>query len=144
MNPAPSFTHCATGRSAKAAAVLIAIWAGLFALWYWLDAAGWLLAVLFATTLPAALEFATGQQAWFELDETAMRWVSGRKSGEIALARIDHVRLETRLDFSVRVRVVSAGKRITLPQDCVPPPRALEAALRAKGIAVSRHHFGLG
>ncbi|MGH1412996.1 MAG: hypothetical protein ACRBB0_05860 [Pelagimonas sp.] len=132
-----------SGRSLKAALVLLVVWLVLVLLWAKLNAAPWIMVALFLPTLPAAYEFASAKQAWFELTDKMMSWQSGRRSGDIALNKIDHVRLETRLDLSVRVKIQAQGKRIVLPQDCVPPHGQLETALRAREIAVTRHHFGL-
>lgn len=142
LNFAP-LTHVYDGRSRKAGATIAAIWLGLLLLWWAIDLAEWIIALLLAATLPAALEFARGKVARFRLDDQVMEWQSGRVSGTVALAKITQVRLETRWDLSVRVRILADGQRITLPQDCVPPHRALEAALEQRGVAVSRHHFGI-
>lgn len=137
-------SHSSNGRSTKAAIVLIALWAGLICLWVFLSAAPWIVALLMLATLPAAWEFMTAKQASFRLTPTKLTWQSGRSEGDIAVAKIDAVRLETRLDWSVRVKILVPGKRIVLPQDCVPPHRELETALQALGVTTSRHHFTIG
>lgn len=141
---APLVTHSCNGRSVKAAVVLVAIWGGLIAMWILLGAAPWIIALLMATTLPAAWEFAIAKPASFTLTPTMMRWQSGRAHGEVALDKIDSVRFETRLDWSVRVVILVPAKRIVLPQDCVPPHRPLETALQSLGLRTTRHHFGIG
>lgn len=137
-------THAAHARTAWAAAVVLAVWTGLVALWLLLDAAAWIVLGLMLFTVPAALDFARGRRAWLRLDHHALAWGSGRQGGEIALRRIDRVRFETRLDLSVRVRVVlDTGQRVILPQDSLPPPQQLQAGLDAAGIRTERHHFSL-
>lgn len=137
-------THSGTGRSVKAAAILLAIWGGLIALWVVLSAAPWIIALLMLATLPAAWEFMTAKQSSFTLTPSLMHWRSGRSEGEIALDRIASVRFETRLDLSVRVKVLVPGRQIILPHDCLPPHQQLETALQAQGVTTSRHHFGIG
>ncbi len=138
------FEHHSTARRPAAALVLLAVWGGIVALWLAVGMAAWVAALLLATTLPAAWDFATGRRAALVLDDAQIRWRSGGQEGEIALARIDHVRLETRLDLSVRVRVVlDSGKRLTLPQDALPTPQVLESELAARGVRSQRHHFAL-
>ncbi|PYG29929.1 hypothetical protein [Pelagimonas varians] len=137
-------THSSNGRSTKAAIILIALWGGLICMWVFLSAAPWIVALLLLATLPAAWEFMTAKQASFCLTPTTLTWQSGRSEGEIAVAKITSVRLETRLDWSVRVKILVPGKRIVLPHDCVPPHQELETALQALGVSTSRHHFTIG
>lgn len=138
------FTFRRNARTRRAALTLLAIWSGIVAMWVLLDAADVLTALLLLATLPAALDFARGHVAELVLDASRIAWHSGRRSGEVALARLACVRLERRLDLTMRVRLVTdTGKRIPLPQDCVPDPAALEAALRDRGVAVERHPFSL-
>lgn len=136
--------YSASGRSWRAALVLGLIWLGLLGLWQMLDAAPWIIVLAGLATLPAAWDFAMGRRAALCLGEDLLRWQSGRTSGEIALARIRVVRFETRVDLSIRVRVLTdTGRRIVLPHDCLPPREVLEQALKLRGVATERHHFGL-
>ncbi|XDA99472.1 hypothetical protein AB1M95_06050 [Sulfitobacter sp. LCG007] len=108
------------------------------------DAAPWLTGALALATLPACRDWLFDSTAALEIDRDRLSWVSGRLSGEIALAEISRVRLDTRLDLSVRMTVLdSEGRRIRLPLEATPPPAELEAQLRRRAIAVERHHFAL-
>ncbi|WP_323769876.1 hypothetical protein [Antarctobacter sp.] len=134
--------HASSGRSLRAFLVLMLVWLALLTLWFVLQASVWVVGALMLVTVPALLDFATGRRAWLRLDDTVLRWGSGKAEGDVALARIDHVRLETRLDFSIRVRLMlEDGRRITLPQDSLPPHPLLQDALEARGIKTQRHHF---
>lgn len=137
--------HHATGRSLRAGLIVTAVWGLILCLWLWIDLSPWIAAALLAATLPAAWDFASARQAWLRLDDSRLVWGSGRTRGEIALDRIDHVRLETRLDLSVRVRVVptGGGRRITLPQDALPGWAQLQQAFETRNIRTERHHFSL-
>ncbi|AUC55007.1 hypothetical protein CDO87_18335 [Sagittula sp. P11] len=140
----PVLEHRASGRTPWAALALILVWLAILTLWLVLEAAGWIVALLMLVTLPAALDFARDRQAGLRLDDRTLAWRSGGSEGEIALARIRTARFETRLDLSVRARLVTDdGRRITLPQDCLPQPPALEEALRRRNVTTERHHFGL-
>ncbi|WP_299933271.1 hypothetical protein [uncultured Pelagimonas sp.] len=139
----PPLLHRSQARSFRAALVLAGVWLVLLILWSELDAAPWIIALLFLPSLPAAYEFAVDKQVWFELTDNLMRWQSGNRRGDIAIDKVEAVRLKTRLDLSVRVQILAGGKRIILPQDCVPPHQDLEKALQARGIQVTRHHFGI-
>jgi hypothetical protein len=141
--PAP-LSHDTTARTARAALILLLVWLAILTLWLALEAAPFIVALLLLATLPAAWDFASGRRAWLRLDDRWLRWGSGRAEGEIALDKIEKVRFETRLDLSVRVRIViDTGKRYSLPQDAVPSREVLEAAFEARGIATERHHFVL-
>lgn len=136
--------HAASGRSLRAFLVLMLIWLAVLTLWFVLQASVWIVLALLAVSLPALVDFATARQAWLQLDETMLRWKSGRATGEVALARLSKVRFETRLDLSIRARLVLDDKRrITLPQDALPPHPALQDAFEARGIATERAHFVL-
>lgn len=136
--------HAASGRTWRAALVLVGVWLALLALWLGLNAAEWIVVGLLLFTVPAALDFANARVATLRLDDTTVTWRSGRQSGDIALARIAKVRFETRLDLSVRVRLeLETGRRITLPQDSLPPWQSLWDAFEARGIRTERHHFSL-
>lgn len=136
--------HGATGRSLRAFLVLTLVWMVALTLWFVVYASVWVVGALIAVTIPALLDFATGRRAWLRLDDQVLRWGSGKSEGDVVLARIDRVRFETRLDLSVRAKLVLGdGRRITLPQDSLPPHPKLQEALDARDIRTERHHFVL-
>ncbi|SMX50502.1 hypothetical protein [Maliponia aquimaris] len=136
--------HEASGRSTRALVVLLTVWTGALLLWTLLEASAWIVGALMLASLPAAVDFAKGRKAGLVLDDTQLRWWSGRATGEVALNRLERVRFETRLDLSVRVRlVIEGGRRLTLPPDSLPPHPRLQEALDARGIRTERHHFSL-
>ena len=136
--------HAARARRPRTVLVLLAVWAGLAALWWGLNAAWWIVAALALPTLPALWEVLTDRRAGLRLDDGMLRWHDGARTDHVALAALDHVRMDTRLDLSVRVTLVLRdGRRVRLPQACVPPHRALEATLAGAGVPTRRHHFGL-
>ena len=141
-----SYRFQRNGRSLNALSILAAIWVTLLAAWWKLDVVGWILGLGVLVTVPAAWDFVTARPAGLELDDTRLTWWSGRHRGDVRLDTIDHVRFETRLDLSVRVRLVlanAAGTRVPIPQDAVPRWQELQDALSARGIDCRRHHFGL-
>jgi hypothetical protein len=134
--------HQGTGRTLRAGLILLATWGALLCLWLWIALAPWIAGLMLATTLPAAWDFATARRAWLRLDDATLDWGSGRARGTIALDRIETVRFETRLDLSPRVRLVLRdGRRLTLPQDSLPPGDTLQTALEARGVRTERHPF---
>ncbi|MFZ7089552.1 hypothetical protein [Primorskyibacter sp. 2E233] len=134
------------GRSLTALLVLGMIWGALLLAWGWLDASSWIIAVLLAFTLPALWDFLSARPAGLSLDGQRIRWWSGRHQGDVRLETIDHARFDTRLDLSVRVRLVLANAsktRVPIPQDALPRWQELQTELEARGITVQRHHFSL-
>lgn len=129
-------------RSLRLAALLVAIWAGLLAIVLRLDAAWWVVGLLALPTLPALTDLIRNPESGIDITAETIRWHSGRHRGEVALTEIDHIRMDTRWDFSVRVRLMlRTGRRLQLPHDALPPHRQLEAVLTARGLRVERHHF---
>ena len=138
------YTFERTGRTYGAALVVGAIWIALAAAWLWLEAATWIILGLALFTLPAVLDFARNPASGLHLGTDTLSWHSGRRSAEVALEDIEHMRLDTRLDFSVRATVVlHTGRKIRLPFESTPPHQAFEDALVARDIKVLRFHFQL-
>ncbi|MBS0123161.1 hypothetical protein [Thetidibacter halocola] len=134
--------HQSTGRTLRAGLILLATWSVVLCLWLWIALSPWIAALMLATTLPAAWDFVIARRAWLRLDDGVLDWGSGRARGTVALDRIETVRFETRLDLSPRVRLVLRdGRRLTLPQDALPPGGILQTALEARGVHTERHPF---
>ena len=107
------------------------------------DAAWWITGTLALLTHPAVVEAHRDASASLTLDDEALSWSSGRRARRVPLARIAEVRLATTLDFSQRATVLAGtGERLRIPPECLPPGRALDAALAARGITHSRSLFG--
>ncbi len=139
---AVAFRFSRRGRSPRLVGILICIYAALLAAILLIDAAWWLMALLALPTLPALYDLYANPEAGLTLDDTALRWRSGGRRGELALDEIDHMRLDTRWDFSVRATaVLKSGRKIRLPDESLPPHRELEQAIEARRMRVERHHF---
>lgn len=144
MSAAPLYSYTRTARSLPAALVVAGVLVALGAAWLWLEAATWIVVVLALFTLPALYDLARNPAAGLRLTETALDWHSGRRAAQVEREEIDHIRLDTRLDFSVRATVVlRSGRKLRLPFEATPPHRAFEAALEAAGLKTVRHHFQL-
>lgn len=139
-----SLHHRTTGRSVKALLTLLGVYAFLLFLWLVLHASPFWLGFGLLVTLPAVWEFAIAKPAGLTLDDAGLRWFSGRVADQIDLSGIERVRLDTRLDFSVKATVLTTeGRKMRIPQDALPAHRAFEDALRARDIRVDRHFFAL-
>ncbi len=140
--PPEPYVFTRRGRSWRLVILLGVIYAALIAAIVALDAAWWLVAALALTTLPALWDLYGDPVAGIRLGDSRLEWRSGRHHGALGLDEIDHVRMDTRWDFSVRVTAMLGGRqRVRLPYDALPAHRSLEAALQARGIRVERHHF---
>lgn len=141
MNP---YTYETTGRNRSTLITLVVVWVAILLAIVVFDAALWLMAVLMIFTGPALYDLVSGRRSGIRIDRDRLSWFSGRRTGEIARDRIDHIRLDTRLDLSVRASaVLTSGRKVRMPLEATPPPDQFETALQERGIDVKRHHFSL-
>lgn len=119
-------------------------WALLIALILLVEASPTLMGFLALFTLPAVWELYANPSAGMTIDSETLHWFTGKKQATLDWVEVKHIRLDTRLDFSVRATaVLTAGRKIRLPYECTPPDKLLEAVLNAHGIKTERHHFSL-
>ena len=138
------YTYTSTGRRPATVITVLAIWAALIAAYILLEAEPLILAVIGTFTLPALYDLARNPRSTLTLDETHLRWTSGRQDAEIVLSEIDHLRFDTRLDMSVRLSVVRpSGVKIRVPYPATPPHTTFEPLARSAGITTRRYHFSL-
>lgn len=138
------FEYTASGRSLRAVLAVAGAWAVLAWLYLGLSAAWWIVAPLSLTTLPALRDLWRNPQAGMRLDDETISWHSGRRHASVALTDVDRVRLDRRMDGSVRVTVVlTSGKRLRLPMESLPHHQALESTLTAHGLRCERNPFPL-
>lgn len=139
-----AYSYEKEGRNRTTAVVVIVVLALLSAAWIWLEAATWIVLVLGAFTLPALYDLYANPSAGLALSDDRLTWFSGRHQDHADLSDIDHVRLDTRLDFSVRATaVMQSGTKRRIPFESTPPHQEFETALQEAGIKVIRHHFQL-
>ncbi|MEP5730162.1 MAG: hypothetical protein ABJL67_12420 [Sulfitobacter sp.] len=137
-------THHAQGRSRRTLAVVALIWFALLGLWLGLEASFWIVLFLGLFTLPACWDLITDRPSGLSLTDTTLSWFSGKRRADVSLDDIDHVQMNTRLDFSVKVTLVfKTGAKIHLPYEATPPDQALETAFTSLGIKTRRSHFQL-
>lgn len=130
------------GRSAVTGLVLLVVYSALTAALIGVQAAPWLVALLVLPTLPALWDLIRNPVATLQLDSRRLSWASGRRAASVELDEIARMRFDTRWDMSVRVTAaLRSGRKLRLPQECLPPHKQFEAALLARSIPVERHHF---
>jgi hypothetical protein len=138
---ADPFTFERSAREPRALALIAIACLVLLALIVVVDAALWIVAILALLTLPAVIDAVRDTRARLVLDDSALDWRSGRREQSLPLARIEEVRLATRLDFSQRATVhLVTGEKLRIPPECLPPGRTLDGALAARGVP---HHRSL-
>lgn len=138
------FSYETSGRNRKTLVALALVWAAIVAALLLLDASRWLMGLIVLCTAPAVYDLVVGRRSGVALSPEGLIWFSGRLTGEITWDRISHIRLDTRLDFSVRTSaVLTTGRKVRLPLESIPRHEVFEEALKTHGIKVERHHFSL-
>lgn len=124
---------------------LVMVWLlGCLGLWLLLSAHPVIAGAIALFAVPAALDIVRGTTASLRIDHKEIRWHSGARSDAMARGVLKSVRLDTRLDFSVRLTLIThQGGKLRLPYECVPPKNTLSAALKAHDIPYQTHHFSL-
>ncbi|WP_299654135.1 hypothetical protein [uncultured Tateyamaria sp.] len=133
-----------TGRNRRTLVALGLVWGVIFLAIALLDASVILMALIALCTAPALYDLISGRRSGLVLGSDGLSWFAGRRTGEIAWNKIDHIRLDTRLDFSVRASaVLVSGRKVRIPLEATPPSEGFETTLTDRGITVRRHHFSL-
>lgn len=132
------------GRSRRAGLALVLVWGSLALGLVLIELSPLIAGAIALFTLPAAWEFLSDPRATLALTDTRLSWQSTRISGDMPLSSILKARFDTRLDLSHRMTfLLKDGRKLRLPHACAPQHLAFEDALKARGIAVERHHFAL-
>ncbi len=141
---ADTYSYRRTGRNRATLLAVTGVWFVLVAAILLVDAAPWLMAILGAFTLPAVWDLYRNPESGLDFTPETLTWFTGSRDASVNWQEIEKIRLDTRLDFSVRASaVLHSGRKIRLPYECTPPHEMLEAALNARGIRTERHHFSL-
>ncbi len=139
-----TFTFRRTARNWPTLVAVLAVWGALILAYLVFEASGWIVGILGLFTLPAVYDLGRNPTAGVTLNSDRLDWYSGRVHAGLDLSEIDHIRLDTRLDFSVRATaVLHSGRKIRLPFESTPPHRPFEEVLNANGVKTVRHHFSL-
>ena len=138
------YTFETSGRNRKTLVAVIGVWLAIIAAVVLIDASLWLAGLIGLCTAPALYDLIAGRRSGVRLGPDGLDWFAGTRSGEIAWDKISHMRLDTRLDFSVRTSaVLVSGRKVRLPLESTPDPDTFEQVLTARGSKVERHHFSL-
>ena len=138
------YSYETSGRNRKTLIALVIVWALIVMAVLIIDASLWLAGLIGLCTLPAVYDLIAGRRSGVSLSTEGLRWFAGKRTGEITWDKISHMRLDTRLDFSVRASaVLVSGRKVRLPLEATPKADIFEAELTARNIKVERHHFSL-
>ena len=130
------------GRSCRAILALAVVYGVLGLLLIVFDAAPWLIGAVALFTLPALWDLWRNPAAGIVLSDENLEWFTGRLDGNVPLAEIDRIRMDTRWDLSVRVTILTRdGKSLRLPPEALPPHRRMAAELTLRNLHIERHHF---
>ncbi len=130
------------GRSWATLIAVLSTWLICLVAWLGFNAAPWILVIVLVFTLPALWDLWSAPTAGLEVDTHSITWHSGNLRQSVLLSQIDHIRLVTRLDLTVRAAVVlTDGNKCRVPAESTPPSKDLESSLQAAGLRVERHHF---
>lgn len=141
---AETFSFRRTGRNRATLWAVVGVWLALAAATLLVEAAPWLMTAIGVFTLPALWDLWRNPASGLDFTKNELTWFTGKRTASIVWPEIERVRLDTRLDFSVRASaVLTSGRKIRLPYECTPPHEMFEAALNARGIRTERHHFSL-
>lgn len=142
MTGPTAFEFAREGRSWATLGAVVLTWSLCLFAFVILDAAGWIVALALIFTLPGIWDLYHATRAGTRLDDQALSWFSGAQEVRVPLQDIDHIRLVTRIDFSVRAAVVlRSGRKLRLPPEATAPAEAFEAALKERAVKTQRHHF---
>ncbi len=131
-----------TGRNRKTLVAIGVVWVAIITAVLWLEASLWLMGGIALCTAPALYDLITARRSGVTLSAEGLSWFAGARTGDISWNKISHMRLDTRLDFSVRASaVLITGRKVRLPLEATPPVDTFEDVLSARDIKVERHHF---
>lgn len=107
--------------------------------------AHWIWRVVLAVPLGwALLELVLNTPAVLSVTDRAICWRRGASEDRVQLALIEKVVIRRRLDFTTVITLYRTnGEKLRLPPEHRPDPRALMAALAAKGVSTDFRQFSL-
>ena len=131
-------------RSPRAVAMVVLWWLVLILLYLALNASPIIVLGLAFISLPALFDIGAGTTSELRITGSEVAWRSGRRGAQLPRGQLKSVRLDTRLDLSLRMTLLTyQGGKVRLPYECVPVASVIEAALKEQGIPYERHHFTL-
>jgi len=139
----PDFTYGTVGRNWTTLITTAVVWVVLTTLIVKVDMALWLAGIVFLFTLPAVYDLITARASGITINAQQVAWYAGKQDGDIPKRLIEYIRLDTRLDLSVRCTLVLySGQKIKVPFESCPKHQELEQQLHNFKYKTRRQHFG--
>lgn len=139
----PDYIFKTTGRNWTTLLTTLAVWGVLATLILKVEMALWLAGIVFLFTLPSIYDLITARPSGITINATQIAWHAGKQEGDIPARLIDYIKLDTRLDLSVRcTMVLFSGQKIKVPFESCPKHQELENQLHAHNYKTRRQHFG--
>lgn len=136
------YIYARTGRNWPTLLSMLGVWGVLITLILAVDMALWLAGIVFLFTLPAFIDVVTARPSGITISNDQIDWHAGRQDGTMTKRLIKVIRLDTRLDFSVRCTLeLYSGQRIKIPFESCPQHQLLENQLHQFGFETKRRHF---
>jgi hypothetical protein len=133
-----------SARSPRAVGFVALWWIVLFALYLFFNAVPVIILGLAIVSLPALIDIGKGATSELQITQSDISWRSGRRAAQLPRGQLKSVRLDTRLDLTLRMTLITyQGSKVRLPYECMPPAQQIEAALKDQDILYERHHFTL-
>lgn len=139
-----SYTFQRHGRTRGTLIVLALVYAALFAAWLLLSVAGWIIVALIVFTLPAIWDLWSNPRSEIEITGAAISWSHGKISATIQKSEIQRIRVDLRLDRSIKLTLIlKTGRKIRVTQPAIPPLQQLEDALTRFDYSYVKNPFSL-
>lgn len=139
-----SFSFTRAGRTQATGIVLAVVYVALVAALIFLSVTFWIIAGLFLFTVPAIWDLVKNPKSGMEITDAAISWEHGKNSATIQKPEIERIRVDLRLDRSVKLTLImKTGRKIRVTQPSIPPLAQLEQALQDHGYAYQKNPFSL-
>ena len=137
-----AYTFERQGRSRATVLGLVLFLGLLVAAWIILNAAFVVVVGLSLFSIPAILDLIRNPKSGMRLDEANLHWYHGRISNTLPRAEIERIRIDLRMDRSLKMTAeLKNGKKIRVIQPAIPPLSELEKGLEAQGMPYQKHPF---
>lgn len=139
-----AFTFKRQGRTQATVIVLGCVYLALIAAFLLLNVTTWIVLALFLCTLPAIWDLVQNPISGIEITDAAISWFHGKNSATIQKPEIERIKVDLRLDRSVKLTIqLKTGRKIRVTQPSIPPLPQLETALDQFGYAYQKNPFSL-
>ena len=139
-----AYTYERRGRTITTAIVLALIYLILALGMVLLNLSQWIVAIAFVFTLPAFYDLISDVRSGMAISDQEISWFHSKTSAAIPTADIKRLRIDLRMDRSVKLTIeLENGRKVRVAQPATPPLKELEAVLPKAGIEFRKNPFSL-